>query len=143
MASISFFCYAEFVIRLDENIKDGLECFKFTRETSASASQKRYVMSQVCVYPFDGIGVVLVVDIAYVLPWIDYIHISYVSVRTIVFCFRTVIDDALYAFRGFVESRFISYDLAGHSAHHRHYIGVLPRLFPALLSNKPIQLIQF
>jgi len=131
----------EFVVRIDENRDNSGQCFKTAAKTTYPTSQYRKVVPKIGIYSLDRKCVVLVLNIAYMLTWINYVHIAQISVGTILQRRRRRINNPLNSFRRLVIRDREAYDLARFTAHHRNQVDIFMGFPFALLSNEPIKLI--
>ena len=135
------FCMSEFIVRIYEYCKHSFQGFQFATKTPTSASEYGHVMADVGVYAFNGESIVFVMYIAHVPPWIDNIHITKITVRTIALCFWSGIDNLLYPIWRFVGGNGKTDDLSWLSADHSHNIGVFAAIASCFSFHEPIQFI--
>lgn len=93
--AIAVFLQSETVVCLNKNNKNRLEIFQFSGKASASSCQRRDIMAQISVDTFHREGVILIADVVNMLSRIDYVHISLVSIRTVILCLRNGVNHPL------------------------------------------------
>jgi len=117
-------CFAEFVVSVNKNLNDRLQCFQLAAETAASTCQNGNVVTQIGVDAFDIMRVAFVPYVTNVASGVYYIKIAHITVRAILFCPRRAINDGLDMNRVLVELRLKSNDLPWFAADYRHQIDV-------------------
>lgn len=92
---ISMFGRTEFVIGVNEYIQYGFKGFKFTKETTASATKTGYVMTKIGVYTFNIMRITFIPIVADVSARENHVKIAAETVRAIFLCVRNAIHHAL------------------------------------------------
>ena len=91
------FCFTKFVICVHKDRNNRIKCFDCAIKAAASASKPGNIMPQVCVDSLDRKGVIFVVYVANMLPWVNNADIAQIAVCAIFSCLRCRINNCLYS----------------------------------------------
>ena len=136
-------CFAESVVRINKHLNHCSQCLQSSRKTSAATCEQGNIMPQVSIDPLDCKCIAFVAHISDVTTRIDYINITQITVSTIIFSIRSVVNNTLDSLRRFIKGHIKPHDLPRLTTNHGHQIDVFSCFSIRFTFNKPIQLVEF